>query len=120
MNIAIDIDGTLTRDTEKLKKLMETLVKDENNKVILLTGCINDSPTEAERIAQLAELGIKSDHYTALERCIGTTHEDVAMKKATYCKENNVDLIFEDDDLYIFLINQISPKTSTWLIRRFV
>lgn|SRR5574343_43326 len=120
MNIAIDIDGTLTRDTEKLKKLMETLIKDQNNKVILLTGCLNGLPTLEERISQLDELGVTKDHYTELERCDAATHEEVAMQKAQYCKEKEIDLIFEDDDLYIFLINQVSPETSTWLIRRFV
>lgn len=118
MRIAVDIDGTLSREPENIRDLMKQLMH-SRNRVIVLTGCLYDQPSEAERIKQLKDLGVtKGIHYTSLVRISGFTHRQVSYGKAMYCRDTQVDMIFEDDDQYISDINQMSPRTTCFLIRR--
>ena len=118
MIIAVDIDGTLTRETENLKKLMTALVE-AGHRVICLTGSLGDKPTQEERVKQLSELGLEQgENYTEIVRSNGLDPKQVAENKAKFCKKNKIDMVFEDDDMYISMINGESPKTTTWLVRR--
>lgn len=118
MLIAIDVDGVLSRDTVQLAMLMKAIKRDEN-KIVILTGSLSGHPTYDERLKQITDLGITADLYNELKIVDGQDQYAVALKKAVFCREEAVDMIFEDTDLYILKINEISPKTSTWLIRRF-
>jgi hypothetical protein len=118
MRIAVDIDGTLSREPDNIRELMKNLMHGRN-RVIVLTGCLYDQPSEEERIKQLEGFGVrKGVHYTELIRVPGFTHKQVSYGKATYCRDTQIDIILEDDDEYISDINQMSPRTTCFLIRR--
>lgn len=119
MNVAFDIDGTLTVDGLQLKKLAVELMKNKDNKVFILTGSVDNMPTLEYRRYQLEKMGFFQDiFYHELVRASGMNMEEVAISKAEFCRDNNIDMMFEDYEPYIKKINEISPQTSTWLIGR--
>lgn len=87
--------------------------------VFILTGSLSGSPTQEQRAKQLETFGIDNTHCTSVIMVDGATMEEVAIGKGQFCRDNQIDMIFEDNDLFIQHINKLSPKTSTWLIRRF-
>jgi hypothetical protein len=119
MKIAIDLDGTLTRDTDRMQALMKELIKG-GNEVYILSCCLKNTPTERERMKQIKLLGLAkgvdfTDHiFFSVDKV-----EEMYGAEATWCRDNWIDFVFEDEDAFIMTINKVSPFTSTWLIRRF-
>jgi hypothetical protein len=110
MKIAIDIDGTITAYPKQLKKIMK------NNYCIILTGSLNPNADINHRINQLKKYNITENDYKEIIQCIGKKVVEVAQKKGEYCRNNKIDLIFEDTELYLHLIKKISPKTACFII----
>jgi hypothetical protein len=113
MHIAIDIDGTLTKNPKQLGRLINAVF--EAHHVTFLTGTLG-VPNKPERRAQVAALGIPNIERIPIEICAGRSVEDVAKLKGQFCKERTVDILFEDTDTYLFYVKKISPETSCFKI----
>ena len=85
----------------------------------MLTGSVRskeeDEMSPPRRVEQLAKLGII--RYTCLVQITRSSqYPDIGVGKGVYCKENSIDMIMEDDLLYIREITQMSPETQAFLI----
>lgn len=118
MTYAFDIDGTLTPDPKRMGDMMSSLVR-AGNRVIVLTGAIRGTEiTRPERIAQLNSLGIHHDeHYDEIFISVGGDMVEVARGKGKVCREEKVDMVFEDNEDFIRFIRTMSPQTITMMVR---
>jgi len=110
MKIAFDIDGTITEVPKQMKLMMDLCHS------VILTGSLNPNATIDGRLEQLSKYGINKEDFDEIVQCIGADVTEVAKKKAEYCRDNNIDLIFEDTPLYTYWISKISPNTACFLI----
>jgi hypothetical protein len=120
MKIAIDIDKTITANPQFFRIFIENQLK-AGNEVHVLTGRVagreEDEVSPPDRIKQLAKLGITA--YTCLVQITRRNqHPDIGMGKGAYCRDNAIDMILEDDVLYIMEITRLSPETQPFLIMR--
>jgi len=120
MKIAIDIDGTITALPEMFKKFMN-MGKDCDWEVHILTGSTDTERPYEEHIKgrwkQLRKYNIFPKDADKLHVAIGHTVQDVAREKGKYCKLHNIDLVFEDSDLFVTYITSMSPGTKCFLLK---
>ena len=106
MRICVDVDGTI----DKVKHLYP-LLKATNAEIYFLT---TKRKTKHERIQQLKELGI--NEYKDIVIVEGASHQWVAYHKALFCKENNINIVFENNSLNISYIKSENPLIDCWLL----
>lgn len=94
-------------------------LKRAGNNIYILTGAIASNISRNDRRNQLDGLGISPELYDDIAIANGINIEDVGRIKGEFCRDNNIDMLFEDMDVYIRKVNELSPQTSTWLVRRF-
>lgn len=118
MKIGIDIDGTITANPEFFKALIASHLY-AGDEVHIITGGIQPGFgyefNSQSRIKQLSDLGIHRWSY--LVRCYASTSGEVANLKGQYCKDFEIDCLFEDTLSYIEAVKKISPLTQTFLIQ---
>lgn len=119
MKIAIDIDNTITANPTFFRLFIENQLK-AGNEVHVLTGSVAnaeaDMSSPPDRVEQLARLGITT--YTRLVQITRKMqHPDIGIGKGAYCRDNEIDMIIEDDDLYVKEISRASPGTQAFLIK---
>lgn len=122
MNIAVDIDGTITESPGFFKEFMLAM-REKGHSIHIITGTTNIKKTPEEcqehRKAQLKKYDIKEkEDYDYLVICRSPMVEGVAAAKADYCKNKNIDIIFEDSDLFIEAINKYSNTLCFKIIER--
>ena len=114
MNVAIDIDGTITADPLAFAGLMKSLI-DGGHGVHVLTGAIDPNSPGAKpemRMEQLAMLGIKKDvHYTSLQVYVDRDVNKISYLKADFCRDNNCAMFIDDSKMYHEAVMIRSPKT---------
>lgn len=112
MRFAVDIDQTVTAWPAEFATIMEALMN-QGHGVVMLTGCLEpDNFTEEEREEELEELGLyKGQHYDSIKIAHGTSFEGIAKDKAKFCKENEVNVDFDDDKQYQRAIRNMSSST---------
>lgn len=113
LNIAIDIDGTITVHPDQFKELMLRWFWGD---VIILTGGLADvegadlDARQVSREAQLAEYGIfRGRHYREIFICVAPNTDRVAEMKAEVCAEHNVEIFFDDTDKYCTEVKKVVP-----------
>ncbi len=123
--ILIDIDKTITYNPEFFKDFIDFQM-DNGNEVHIVTGAlpylmsddyIEDGNYEelSCRVKQLSDIGIK--RWTKLVSILRKNDNLVGLGKAEYCRDNDIDCVFEDRTNYIESINIVSPKTQCFLIQ---
>lgn len=112
MRFAVDIDDTVTKWPEEFKAIMESL-KMSGHDVYMLTGGMDpQSANERYRENQLKKLGIeRNTHYDDIHICVSDTYNGVAKLKGKFCKENEINVDFDDQYEYQDEIRKLSPKT---------
>ncbi len=118
MNFAFDIDGTITAHPKEFKVIMKALLS-QGHKVFVLTGALATNVVggnEAWRRAQLQSVDISPDCYTDLAICVRPTFEEVGKLKGVFCKEYDINMIWEDTGIFIQGIKQESPATATMAV----
>jgi DNA-binding LacI/PurR family transcriptional regulator len=105
-----DIDGTLT--IPAIRNLASHLFA-SGHKIHIITGGLRKPNEEhkigtrmAHRQKQLEKLGVSL--YHSLHVCVGVTTEEVANEKAKVCREQGIDVMFEDSRIYIDIIRNYS------------
>ena len=69
------------------------------------------------RLSQVGGLGISKSLFTEIVICDGKTTGEVARKKGEFCRDQRVDMVFEDTPSYLSAIHAISPNTAMFLIQ---
>jgi len=99
MNVAFDIDFTITRFPKFFKSAIRMLDG------FILTSFVREVGGKEKniryRVKQLRKLGIKGGDFRILAVAPGESQEDFAKAKADMCTRLGVDIIFEDDPVYI-------------------
>jgi hypothetical protein len=118
MRIAIDIDNTITANPAFFRRFIEDQMR-AGNEVHILTGGVSIPEGNVEspphRVRQLKSYGIES--YTRLVQVTRRSqHPDIGEGKGEYCRDNRIDMVLEDDVLYVQEISRISPDTQAFLI----
>jgi len=118
VRIAIDIDHTITANPTFFAAFIENQL-DGGNEIHVLTGRTSgpegDRESPQDRVEQLAQIGIT--RYTRLVQITRLIqHPDIGIGKGEYCRNNKIDMIVEDDILYVREIRRISPATQAFLI----
>jgi hypothetical protein len=98
MRFGFDIDGTITAAPAAFAAIMRALRRD-GHEVHVVTGQTDPITTEdtTARLRQLEKLGIGTDCY---ERIHLSGPPDWVSDKADYCREQGLDLVFENDVAY--------------------
>ena len=111
MRIAVDIDGTITRWPNQCRVILDTFPD-----AMILTGNITNGMTQEQlvegRRAQL--LPFIGEKTRTIVVCTGTTVAGVAHAKGEYCRDNQIDLLIDDSDIYLDAVARLSPKTARW------
>ncbi|OPY60057.1 MAG: hypothetical protein A4E57_04568 [Syntrophorhabdaceae bacterium PtaU1.Bin034] len=119
LRIAIDVDNTITANPQFFRLFIENQLR-AGNEVHVLTGRKSsgeegNQESPGERVEQLRKIGITN--YTRLIQITRRTqHPDIGIGKGEYCRDNLIDMVLEDDILYIQEISRISPTTQAFLI----
>jgi len=96
MNIAIDIDGTITKNPKLFLNLMLKW-KFGGNEVVLLTGNGDGTMTRKARLTQLRGLGIPEYAYHNLVIAEGDGELLVAKEKARILNILSTDIFIDDN-----------------------
>jgi hypothetical protein len=111
MRIAIDIDGTITELPEFFRKIAPV-----SDYVLVLTGTLNKRDIQF-RIDQLNNLKFfQYKQYDNLIECAGDNVRMVAKMKGEMCLEHQIDILFEDTEMYCKEVMKISPNTKCFLL----
>jgi hypothetical protein len=118
IRIAVDIDHTITANPEFFKLFIENQLQ-AGNEIHVLTGRLSsreeNAVNPADRVEQLRRLGI-TKYTTLVQITRQAQYPDIGIGKGEYCRDHNIDMIMEDDTLYIGEISRISPRTQAFLI----
>ncbi len=116
MNIAIDIDDTITAQPA-LFSLLTQAASEKNHKVIIVSSRSNTEEVLSTTKEELRQVGICFDKLYLLEdisncRC---PHDELnwydkyLWQKVDICQKENVDVVFEDDLKVIALFKRYAP-----------
>jgi len=94
---AFDLDGTL--DRLELAQLARDLHA-AGHEIHIVTGALADIGewTLAAREAKLAQLNVP---YTTIQRCFGSTYEEIGRRKKEVCDALAVTVVLDDANSYI-------------------
>lgn len=114
MKVAIDIDGTLTKDPKRLGALIGIMSASANWHVVLLTGQTGDGTLgykdESSRRAQVESL-LPDGPTVPIVICWGKDTKEVAYRKGAYCRAHAIDLFIDNDTSYCQQVREQSPDT---------
>ena len=119
INIGLDMDNTITEQPEFFSFLSKC-VKEYGGKVHVISSRTDDEEVLEATRKDLEELGILYDDIfllpdisTALTRCPHKELNGSQMynwQKVAYCKENDINVYFDDDDQVIYLFTRFAPE----------
>jgi len=127
MNIALDIDGTITKNP-RFFSILSQAVRQDGGKVYIVTsrGNTNDSRVQTEK--ELTSYGIEFDDLVIIADSAGKEqimcpHEDLdwyqkyLWQKVAVCLDYNVGIVFEDDPKVISLFEEHAPDIQVFQVR---
>lgn len=99
MNVAFDIDFTITKYPKFFREALTMLDG------LILTSFVREVGGKEKnvryRVRQLRKLGIKGGDYRLIAIANGTEQQEFAKNKADLCEKLEVEILFEDDPVYI-------------------
>ena len=120
MQIAIDIDGTITRYPLIFNELI-CLFRAGAHCVVILTGAAVPNPASVDRAAlhtgRLLQLSpLLQEPIPPIEICVGRDPTEVADLKARFCLDHSIDLLIDDSKIYCDWVRSISPRTAVLMV----
>ena len=126
MNIALDIDGTITKQPEFFA-ILSRGVWAAGGKVYVVTSRANSAGVRAETQKELKSYGITFDEFFIIPDAgreqIPCPHGDLdwyqkyLWQKVAVCLEHDVTIVFEDDDKVIDLFKAYAPDIQVFKVR---
>lgn len=118
MNIALDIDGTITK-TPEFFSLLARSVRNSGGKIIVVTSRMNTPEARDATDGELKEYGVEHDELFILPNAgqlqIECPHDELddysqyLWQKISICIDHEIDIVFEDDPLVIELFKTYAP-----------
>lgn len=121
MNIALDIDDTITAKPQLFSYLSNAVSEDKGKVIIISTRTNNPEALELTK-KELSGYGIRydkiyllDDSNVANEIC---PHKDLdwynkyLWQKVHLCKQENIEVVFEDDTKVIDLFQRYAPEVQ--------
>lgn len=99
MNVGFDIDFTITKEPQFFRDAISLLGGFVITSMVREVG--GKEKNARYRVRQLRKLGIKGGDFSILAIASGDDQKELGENKARICEALNVDLIFEDDPVYI-------------------
>ena len=125
MNIAVDIDGTITRCPELFAVLCEGIRK-KRGKVFIITSREASPDVERQTKQELGEMGIVYDELFIIrgekQKPIPCPHRELdwyrkyLWQKVRICLDHKVEAVFEDSQKVIDLFRQYAPGICVFQI----
>jgi len=127
MNIALDIDGTITKNPEFFSVLSQA-IRQAGGKVYIFTSRSNADGVEVQTRKELDLYGIEFDDLVIIadgggNEQITCPHEDLdwykkyLWQKVKVCLDHNVHVVFEDDPKVISLFEEHAPDIQVFQVR---
>jgi len=108
MEIAFDVDDTITKNPSLFREFMLSL-RTMGAIVYILTGNDGSMP-RSKRLKQLKKIGIVNC-YDELLIAEGRNVAEVAREKAEICSERQIDIFIDDTELYCQAVREQNPNT---------
>lgn len=125
MNIALDIDGTITRQPEFFALLSEA-VHVSGGKVYIVTSRSSTAEVRSHTYAELQSYGIHYDDLILISDAqqdrIPCPHTDLdwyrqyLWQKVSVCRDREVDVVFEDDAKVVELFRTYAPRIQVFQV----
>ena len=127
MNIALDIDGTITKNPEFFSVLSQA-IRQAGGKVYIVTSRSNADGVEVQTRKELASYAIEFDNLVIIadsggQKQITCPHENLdwyqkyLWQKVAVCLDYNVGIVFEDDPKVISLFKEHAPDIQVFQVR---
>ena len=126
MNIALDIDGTITKIPALFRALSRS-VRLEGGRVYIVTSRSRTAEVEAETRKELRSYGVEFDELCIIadqkDDYLPCPHDDLdwyqkyLWQKVRVCLDREVDVIFEDDVKVIDLFETHAPRIQVFQVR---
>ena len=112
MKFAFDLDGTISAAPAVFAAIMKALMKDGHH-VTVLTGAVGPPGNSPQwRLNQLHSLGVlPGEHFGELAIANGINTDEVADKKAGFCRDEGFAFMIDDTDSWVEKIRAASPNT---------
>jgi hypothetical protein len=125
MNIALDIDGTITKLPEFFA-ILSRAIRQSGGKVFIVTSRANSAGVRDATKEELASYGIAFDELFIIPDAgreqIPCPHGDLdwyqkyLWQKVAVCLERDVAIVFEDDDKVIALFKTYAPDIQVFRV----
>ena len=127
MNIALDIDGTITKNPEFFSVLSHS-ARQAGGKVYIVTSRGNSADARVQTGKELASYGIEFDDLVIIadsggKEQITCPHENLdwyqkyLWQKVKVCLDYNIRIVFEDDPKVISLFEEHAPDIQVFQVR---
>ena len=127
MNIALDIDSTITR-TPGFFSMLSRSVRQAGGKVYIVTSRSNADGVEVQTRKELASYAIEFDNLVIIadsggQKQITCPHENLdwyqkyLWQKVKVCLDYNVRIVFEDDPKVISLFEEHAPDIQVFQVK---
>jgi hypothetical protein len=126
MNIALDIDGTITK-TPQLFSVLSRSVRLDGGRVYIVTSRSKVDLVEVETRKELKGYGVEFDELCIIpdqkEQYIPCPHDDLdwyqkyLWQKVRVCLDRGIEIIFEDDLKVIGLFETYAPEIQVFQVR---
>lgn len=123
MNVALDIDGTITRNPDFFA-IMSRAIRAAGGKVYVVTSRAQSDEVRAMTRRELLAYGVELDDLViipdAAESRIPCPHQELdwfqqyLWQKVSVCLDRDVDVVFDDDPRVLDLFRQFAPKILTF------
>ena len=123
INIALDIDGTITRLPDFFV-LLSRSIRANGGKVFVVTSRTNSRDVEVQTRRELQNYGIAFDELTIIPDAAGDRlpcpHGDLdwygkyLWQKIAVCLDREVSIIFEDDEKVVALFKRFAPDVQVF------
>jgi hypothetical protein len=122
MNIALDIDGTITKRPDFFAVLSRAF-RASGGKVYIVTSRVNSSDVRSQTHKELKSYGVEFDELIIIpndKEQIPCPHDDLdwykkyLWQKVSVCLECNVTILFEDDAVVIELFKKYAPDIQVF------
>jgi hypothetical protein len=127
MNIALDIDGTITKNPGFFSLLSQS-VRRAGGRVYIVTSRGNADGVEEQTRQELASYGLEFDALFIIadsggQEQIACPHENLdwyqkyLWQKVRVCLDHNVHIVFDDDPKVVSLFEKYAPDIQVFQVR---
>lgn len=112
MRVCVDIDNTLTRWPDACLGILIAFPESW-----LLTGYSGPQPIDQDSLQYDRRMQVREyigDLMRPIHICVGNSIHHIGILKGEFCRDNQIDLLIDDNEIYCKAVRKISPRTAVW------